>query len=165
MLNRITLVIASAALIMSTLAVIPRASAAVPDSLRPLGVTRYAFAAGTGTIDTASSTYVPVTGLTQSIVIPSGKRGDVFVFFCAFGQVGSAPSTLSVRAMQGGSVMGGGLLETYSVPEGETRCANFYKLNVGAGTKNVHMEYSLVSGIGPVYLSSRHMIVVVNIHD
>jgi hypothetical protein len=60
-------------------------SASVASAALPAGATRYAVAgAMTGSPDsTTSTTFVALSGLSTTVKIPSGKRGDVMGLVCA----------------------------------------------------------------------------------
>ena len=167
MLNRITLVIASAALIMSTLAVIPRASAAVPYSLRPAGDTRYAMVQSETVLPLGSAGPFYPTGLSTSVTIPTGKKADVMVLFCAV-LANTEGTQVAFRGKIGNQLLlpngvGAGLNLSATVINGEDRCINFYRTNVSEGTKAVKVEWGALTAPG-VTLYGRSMIVILNIH-
>ena len=158
---RIPIVIVVTALL--TEAVGLAVQAAVPGALRPSGVTRYAVASANDSVSMSSTSWVDIPGLSQSITIPSGKRGDVFISFCGNGEVVAGSPLSWVRAMVGGRMTEPPAF-ALSGSGNDTDCAEFYKLNVAAGTKNVRMQWGLF-GAGTLSVHARVMIVTVNIHD
>ena len=140
--------------------------AAMPDAFRPAGTTRYAVVSASDEVSTSSYGWVNIPGLSQSITIPSGKRGDIMILFCGVIKVSTSPMNQWVSAQVGGSraTPSAVLLETTALAR-ESRCSNFYKLNVAAGTKTVRMQWSIDSPAATQYLTERSMIVIVNIHD
>lgn len=95
-------------------------------------------------------------------MLPVGKHGDVLVLFC--GQ-SAGTGTILVQALVGGVAANPGawlLLGTSGTTEDESRCANFYKPNVTAGTKAVNMQRQTSSGPPMLWVPS--MIVILNIH-
>ncbi len=137
-------------------------SAAMPDSLVPAGGTRYA-AVGTGTEAlTSDPMYTDLAGVSTNISIPSGKHGDVFVFFC--GETWSTTSAAMVHAVIAGTASAPvQLREVEGTAARESQCANFFKLGVGAGTRNVKMQWASRDG-NQQAMYQRSMFVVVNIH-
>ena len=142
------------------------ASAAVPSTLRPAGTTRYAVAGAQNQVTTQSTSFIPIPDMSQSIVIPSGKRGDVFVTFCGMSTIDLNSASLNVRAMVGNSLtMPEYVTLTSDTDESQTRCASFYKLNVAAGTKNIRMDWRITNGTATQYMYGRTMFVIVNLHN
>lgn len=138
--------------------------AAVPDAFLASGSTRYAVAYAADEITNSSNTYADIPGMRASISIPEGKRGDVLLLFCAESWTDGAtrvapwiagaygtPSSTQIRISPPGGFA-------------ESRCFNFHRLNVHAGTKIVKMQWREAGG-GTSSLGVRHMIVIVNLHN
>jgi hypothetical protein len=82
------------------------------------------------------------------------------VLFCA---VASTSDFIEIRATIGGAVMSPSVSQILSAPGAtESRCANFYKGGLPAGTRTVQMQ-SITGGGVPSVLFSRSMIVIVNV--
>jgi hypothetical protein len=140
----------------ASLAASGAASAAPAAALLAPGGSRYAAVFSMSTITSTHLTFVDLPGLSTSITIPAGKLGDVLVFFC-----GDANQSLIARAIIGGvgaSPHGAQITNTASTAK-ESRCVNFYRLGVPAGTPTIKMQWA---GVGS--MDSRSMMVVVNIH-
>ena len=164
MQNRLKLALAAIVIFVGTLAMSPTVFAAVPESFVAKGYTRYAAVGATNTVNTTSQTYADVPNLTTSIKIPSGKKGDVFVFFCG---APTSESSLDVRALVGGAATSPNQMPLRGTStSSESRCANFFVLGVSAGTKDVKMQWKDggIIGTNTQGMTSRSMIVVVNIH-
>lgn len=165
MLHRSKLIVGGVLVVLTSAVVSYAVSAAVPQALLPAGSSRYAFAgANTGTpTSTTSTTFVDLSGLTTTVKIPSGKKGDVFVLFCS--ETRPNGDFANVRALIGGvdSMPGETTLRegTSSQPE-ESQCANFARTGVSAGTKTVTIQWRSVGG-AEITAYARSMIVLVNI--
>lgn len=160
-LSVVTIVVSVVASLAANRAVL----AARPESLLAAGTVRFAVASATGSVSTTTWTsWVDLPGMAVVFTIPSGKTGDVMVFFCG---VASTNSQLDVHAVVGGLLASpgtGARLDSASGPA-ENRCANFYKLGV-AGTGSpmtVKMQWTGGSP-GTQTMSARSLVVVVNIH-
>jgi len=164
---RIPIVIVVTALL--TQAVGLAVQAAVPGALRPPGTSRYAAVAAEDEVSISGALdWEDLPGMSQSITIPTGKRGDVFVFFCGMSaSTGGAFTLMYVRAMVGGSSAAPSSLRLNSSSSyfEEARCAGFHKLNIPAGAKAVHMEWMVNDLTGAPKMSVRNMIVIVNLHN
>lgn len=164
MQHKLKLGVAAVGIIVMTLAMSPTVLAAMPESFVAKGYTRYAAVGATNTVTTTQTTYQDIPNLTTSIKIPSGKKGDVFVFFC--GSV-TSESTVDVKALVGGAGTSPAQMTLRgNSTSGESRCANFFLLGVSAGPKDVKMQWKDggVIGTNTQAMTSRSMIVVVNIH-
>jgi hypothetical protein len=171
MLRKFKLVVAGLLVVLVSGVVSYAVSAAVPETLLAAGASRYAVTSvsADAPVVTTSRSFVDVPGLSTSITIPAGKTGDVIVLFC--GEAHSAAGTVVVRALVGPAAA---LPTSMTIQEGvaittgfTSRCANFYKLGVGAGAKTVKMQFrDQAPGMFPYpeQLSHRSMIVIVNIH-
>ena len=79
-----------------------------------------------------------MTGMSTSITIPAGKRGDVMILFCATVLTDFDGTDMHVRAMVGGSATTPSEVLFHGGPiEVESCCTTFYKLNKPEGTTNV----------------------------
>jgi len=167
MLHKLRFVIAGLVIILINQAVSFAVSASVPDSFRPSGSTRYAVASASDTVPTSSLTFVNIPNLSQSITIPSGKQGDVFVSFCSQLNVNLPSVFVYARALVGSSQASPGsmTLDGATYPSTQTRCATFYKLNVAEGTKTVRMQWAISNAAAAVFAYQRSMLVTVNIHN
>ncbi len=161
MLERFKLPIVIVVIVLLNQAVSYAVQAAVPNAYLTSGTTRYAVAQASTTITTTSTTLVD-TGLSKAISIPAGKTGDVIVLFCA--DVIS-PSFAYAQAMVGTLAAPPGLvpLRAGGGTGGESQCANFYVLGVGAGSKTVKMQWRGYDNQQQM-MFHRTMIVIVNIH-
>ena len=140
--------------------------AGLPDTLRPAGSTRYAVASADSDF-TDSTTWSTIAGLSQSISIPAGKYGDVFISYCADQNGTFAGELLRVRALLGGSsaLPASALLPVESTSFYVTKCASFYKLNVPDGSRTVRMQWAAQSEGEKNWIVQGRMIVTINIHD
>ena len=110
--------------------------------------------------DTNDAGFEDMAGMATSITIPSGKKGDVMVVFCAENSV-SSPGYIQVRAMAGGSLLSSPVYLDAATSV-TNHCASFYKLNVPAGPRTVRMEWQAGTEAS---LWDRNIIVIVNIHN
>ena len=137
----------------------------LPLGLQPAGTVRVGAVSAFDPINTSSTSFVDLPGLTNSFSIPAGKHGDLIIQFS--GEVNS-PSALYVRALVDGSVAdpnnaGNGPQVFWGLGGGATTQGfNFYKFAVAAGAHTVKMQWAGLSG--SQFMSYRSMIVVVNIH-
>lgn len=135
--------------------------AAMPDVMLASGTTRYAVAQSMTPISIKTTALVD-TGLSKGISIPAGKTADVIVLFCA--DVIS-PSFAYAQAMVGTVAALPGLVPLRASGDngGESQCANFYALGVGAGWKTVKIQWRGYDTQQQM-MFYRTMIVIVNIH-
>ncbi len=163
MLRKFRFVLAGILIIVVNQAVTYAVSAAQAQSLLAPGTTRYAVVSTTSSTSTTSGTWADLAGLVTNITVPSGKHGDVIILFCGDS---NTQSVTSVRAKVGGYFAAPSASEIrYNPPAGgsESRCANFYLLNVPAGTRAVKVQWAGTSGQYS-WMFSRSMIVLVNMH-
>jgi len=163
MLNRFKIPVIVVATVLLNQVVSRAVSAGTPAAFLPPGTTRYAVASASSGANTTSGSMSNLPGMSASITIPEGRRGDVFVLFC--GDLYTTSTTL-VQAMIGGTVALPGALQLRASPPGgfsESRCGNFYKLNVGAGTKTIRIQWASTPGQLSTMLN-RSLLVTVNIH-
>jgi hypothetical protein len=136
-----------------------------PLGLQPSGTVRVGAVSAFNAINTSSTTFVDVPGLSTTFSIPSGKKGDVIIQFS--GEVNS-PSAMNVRALVDVSAAdpnnaGNGPQIFWGVSGGATTQGfNFYKFGVGSGSHIVKMQWDGDSG--SQFMIFRSMIVFVNIH-
>lgn len=163
MLLKSRFVFAGFAVIVAALLLSYAASAASTEGSLTAGTTRYAVVSATNNIYTNFNTFVGLPGLSTTITIPSGKKGDVMVSFC--GEVWS-DGYLVVRALIGGVVAAPPQMELFNGGNDfESRCANFYRLNVPSGNVPVKMQWmGLYSYAGTQWIIDRTMMVTANIH-
>ncbi len=135
--------------------------AAMPETLLPAGTTRYAVTSSGAPLLTFSNVFTNVSGASTYIGIPVGKLGDVFVTFCAEAYSGTV-SALQVRAIIGGAVAIPTETNFYEAQLIANQCAPFYRLNLGAGTHNVRIQWRATNGFADLY--DRTMTVITNIH-
>ena len=134
-------------------------------TLQPSGSLRVGAVSATDAINTTSTTFVDVPGLSMTAKIPAGKKGDVIIQFS--GEVNS-PSATYVRAMVDSTIAdpnnaGAGVQIFWGVGGGATAQGfNFYDFGVGPGTHTVKMQWEGLSG--SQFMSNRSMVVFVNIH-
>ena len=120
-----------------------------PLGLQPSGTVRVGAVSAFNAINTTSTSFVDVPGLTNTFTIASGKKGDLVIQFS--GEVNS-PSALSVRALVDGSAAdpnnaGFGPQIFWGVGGGATTQGfNFYKFGVGSGSHTVKMQWDGLSG-------------------
>jgi len=165
MLSKAQVAVAGFVILLLSALVSYAVSAAAPTTLLPAGSSRFAVATNDvqATRGGDTSSWLP-TGLSQSIQIPAGKKGDVMMWFCSEANPGGG--WIQVRARIGGSYfspdpLGGGVdLRSY-VTNVESSCINFVRTRVGAGTRNIAIEWLASDSDAALYL--RSMIVVVNI--
>jgi len=159
--------IAVIALIEATLALSSSVSAAVANSLRPAGSTRYAMVQSTTEAydNAVDSGFEDMPGMATSISVPTGKKGDVMVVFCGATSAESA-AWIALRAKAGGSVLSPTAVhvdaELDAVFNPRNHCATFYRNNLPEGTRTVKMQWYTGTGAS---VWDRNMIVTVNIHD
>jgi len=166
MLHKFRFVIAGVIIILVNQVVSFAVSASMPVSLRPAGTTRYAMVtASNATSTSVQLSWADISSLSQTITIPSGKRGDVMVLFCGATTSDESGVSQYVRALVGGAAASPS--ESVMVPTGQKtkHCANFYRLNVPEGTRNVRMQWHNSWEIATHRMYDRSMIVIVNIHD
>ena len=163
MLQKARFLVGAVLVVLTSAAVSYAVSAAVPDSLRPAGSTRYAVAQSTAATsdNSGDAGFENMADMATSISIPAGKKGDVMVVYCGETVTGDA-STIRVRAMAGGSLLGPPNVPMDTVTTAGMDCATFYKLNVPDGTRTVRMQWHAYTS---ATIWSRTMIVTVNIHD
>ena len=164
MLHRLRFVIGGLVIILINQAVTFAVSASMPATLRPAGSVRFAMAStDVGAYPGTAGTWEP-TGLATSITVPAGKTADVTVLFCAV--VVPVNTYIKVRGKVGAALLLPNQYGTGFVISSEetsvSRCMNFYKTNVRAGTRTVRIEW--LTGNNAPELRSRSMIVILNIH-
>lgn len=165
MLRKFRFVIAGLLIIVANQAVSYAVSAAVPSSLLAAGTTRYALVEKETQLNIVSFSDWEPTLLATSVTVPTGKTADVIVLFC--GVASSGNSFIKVRARLGTALLvpnaGGTGISLSSLSSSiQSKCVNFYKTGVGAGTKTVAIEWHAASSLA--HLFSRSMIVILNIH-
>jgi hypothetical protein len=164
MLHKFRFVIAGILIVAANLAVSYGVLAARTQAQLPAGSTIYAVASSTSGTANSSGTWQDLSGLSTKVTIPTGKHGDVLVFFC--GEMTTA-SIVMVQAKVAGSAASPGSMQLTTNPPttagSETRCAQFLKTGVTAGTKTVKMRWWSTSGYTSTMLN-RTMYVVVNVH-
>jgi hypothetical protein len=93
-----------------------------------------------------------------------GKHGDFIILFCGATTTASGQLDEPVRALVGGVAAppSEAIMNVNNVFR-QARCANFYKLNVTAGTRTIKMQWHSLAAID-IHLADRSMIVIVNVH-
>lgn len=135
-----------------------------PLALQPSGTMRVGAVSATNGINTTSTSFVDVPGLSSSFSIPSLKQGDVVIQFS--GEMNS-PNQINVRALVDGSLtnpnsFGNGPQLFYGVGGGATAQGfNFYKFGIGPGSHTVKIQWEGFSG--QQFMSYRSMVYFVNI--
>jgi hypothetical protein len=160
MIRTSRLVVAGLLVVLTSGLVSYAVSAAVPGALLTAGTTRYAVSQGLNHVTTFETVFKNLPGLSTTITIPGGKKGDVMIVFC-----GQATTTaiMHVRALVGGAVASPGQVLLHENSPQAGNCAIFSKLGVSAGTKTVTMQWQTYSGsVSDMY--ARSMIVIVNLH-
>ena len=141
--------------------------ASMPDALRPAGTTRYAVAQSTDNVTlTSGDPWSDLPGVATSISIPSGKRGDVMIVFCAEAEGNDAG--LHARAHIGGALAVPDQTLLQNVEPKASQCTLFYKANVRAGTRMVKIQWMPAGGavgVSTVGIRDRSMFVTINIHE
>ena len=165
MLYRFRFVIGGAlVVILSALASYLVVSAAMPDALLPAGSTRYGAVgvAATSATGTNSASFTNLPGLSTTITIPAGKKGDVMVFFC--GTIDASTNNYAyVRAKVGSSVARPDEVVAWEFNSTQQNsCVNFFKTGVDAGTHTVKMQWKSDNGT-IIGAWARSMIVIVNV--
>jgi hypothetical protein len=149
------------AIVLVTLLANNAASALGLNSLLAAGTTRYAVKTSNAGVSINSQDFVDLSGMSTSINIPTGKHGDVMVFFC--GEVVSDSYTIVLASMNGATIPPGDVQLRTPATGSESQCVNFAKTGVGAGTKNIKIRWR-GSDTQQQQMFDRSMIVVVNIH-
>ncbi len=161
MIKKSHLILAGILVVLSSAIVSYAVSAAVPETVLAAGSTRYAVASTTSSTSTSSSTMVDLPSLSTHISIPSGKHGDVIIWFCGYG---NTPTFASAQAVVNSTVaLPSGTSILNSTTYGQSGCFNFYLLNVASGTKTVKMRWKSGGGMTST-MDERNMLVLVNIH-
>ena len=148
-------------IVVVTLLVNNVASALGLNNLLAPGTTRYAVVNATSNAYINSTAFVNLDGLSTSITIPSGKHGDVMVFFCG---EALSDSFMKVQAMIGSTAMAPGEVQLRGNALGsESQCVNFSKPGVVAGSKTIRMQWRGTT-MAQQQMFKRSMIVIVNVH-
>lgn len=133
--------------------------------LQPAGQVRMAAVSAFDAINTTSTTFIDVPGLSTTFKVAAGKHADVVIQFS--GEMNS-PSALYMRAIVDGAAAnpnnaGSGPQMFWGVGGGATsQTFNFYQFGLGAGSHTVKMQWDGLSG--SQFMSYRSMVVLVNIH-
>jgi hypothetical protein len=165
MLRRFKFVIVGALTVLASAAASYAAvSAAMPEALLPSGTARFATASASSSesIEFLDG-WVDVPGMTKYITIPGGQTADVMVIFC--GHVATDTGVeLRARAMVRDVLASPSWSPMkYSDNFSASQCVTFSKTNVTAGSPAVKIQW-YASGAGAVYIGTRSMILIVNIH-
>jgi hypothetical protein len=140
-------------------------SAAVPSGVLAPGTTQYAIVKQDTQLNVGTPVTWEPTGLSTSVTIPVGKTADVMVLLCATANPDS--SFIKVRAKVGSALLvpnasGNGLNLAADYAGIDSRCENFFKGGVGAGTKTVQVQWYTPAATAHLY--ARSMIVILNVH-
>jgi hypothetical protein len=161
MLRKLRFVIAGLVIIAANQAAGYAVHAAMPNTALAAGSTRYYVLSRAAYASTSSGAWTNVSGMSTTINVPAGKHGDVMVLFC--GSAGATGTPLYVRAMVGSAAAlpSSKLLTNISSYAGN--CAQFYKLGLSAGSRNLKMQWQ-TNGGGTGAMGELTMIVLLNIH-
>lgn len=147
-----------------TIGVATAAFGFAPADFQPKGAMYVTAVSATNAINTSSTSYVDVPGLSTRVTIPAGKVGDLVIQLSA--EVNS-PDGLYARARVDGSNATPGQAQLYNginVNKGSsTHGFNYYMFNVGAGLHEIKIQWKGLGG--SQFMSNRSMVVFANIRN